>query len=62
MYKIINTYNGRILYITDDYEKANEWANFYSKQLGVCVRIESINEYWVIGSYFICSNVFYVMW
>lgn len=44
MYKIINTYNGKVLYMTDDYEKANDWANFFSKQLGVTVRIEKMNE------------------
>lgn len=45
MYRIINTYHESVLYITDEYKKAIEWANFYEKQLGVSVRIESIYEY-----------------
>lgn len=45
MYKIIDTYNEKILYITDNYQKAVEWSDFYHHEIGLNVRIDTYNEH-----------------
>lgn len=62
MYKIINTLNDSVLYIVDDFDKAYEWSLFYEKQLGLSVRIETYNEYWVTFGNRDCNVISHIMW
>lgn len=40
MYHVLNLQNNDCLYITNDYNKACEWADYYTKELNLHVIIQ----------------------